>query len=158
MLDIQRVRLWSSECTTEIKMWNQRFFQKRSKSYIASCWKSSFSESNQVPVMSGDICRGDSPTGISFEWWLPCLDSKLQSRNQRVCYITAGATTLLLIYCCKSKQTKSKTRTHTHTHFFPRVHVKICILSLSCMSFYVTCNYKSYKAECRCYYFLCVWN
>lgn len=41
------------------------------------------------------------------------------------------------------------------------VHVKICIkqkewciLPLNCMSCYITCNYKNYKAECRGFYFL----
>lgn len=109
--------------------------------------------------MSGDSCRGASLTGIIFKWWLPCLDSKHQRRNQRVCYITPEPTSFLPIYCCRSEQTEKRAATHTFSFHVtvPRTckvcipQKEWCILPLNCMSFYVTHNYKSYEAKCPCF-------
>lgn len=154
-INIQRERLWSSECTAEIKMWNQRIFLEtvqvlRSEELETFILRVQPSACN----VRRHLQRG-LPHRDRLEWWLPCLDSTLRSRNQRVCHIPAGSRSFLLIYCCKSKQTKIR-HALMHPPPLPQVHVKIFILSLDCTSFYLICNSKCNKAECRAHYFLCV--
>lgn len=112
--------------------------------------------------MSGVSCRGASLTETIFKRWLPCLDSKRQRINQRVCYITTRSH-VLPPYLLLHKQANRKTCSRTHFFFvtLPRSckeripQKERCILPLNCMSFCVTYNYKSYKAKCP-RFLLCV--